>query len=416
MNSGMDFLWDTPVNATIQVTIIAVLTLLFVLSATSGVEGRPVPQQCQHGDRRRDRHLRVPPGAHRLHRVRIGGGDRQLPLPVRPDELPYRRWRRQRVAQRLDHPVLGVVDLLDAVRGTFLARISQGRTIREYMLGVLLVPSAVSMVWFAIFGGAGIDAQRTGAADLIGAASEVSLFALLETYPFVTVTSVLVIFLVGLFFVSGADAASVVMGTMSPWQPPPASVGGRYVGCAHRRRSGRAPPQRGLDALQQVTIVMALPFIIIMLLLWLLSTRRFERSACRRRSPRRHGSPLRPTRCPGPPGGPTAKDGESMTDAKGPFHGFIDTWAEMSRMREHALGGGEQRTQVNAWVPTTDILVRGDDLIIRCGSPGSTTTTSRSPWPTTPLDLGAQAISRGRRDRSRASTFTSATPVHSVAA
>lgn len=55
-----------------------------------------------------------------------------------------------------------------------------------------------------------------------------------------------------------------------------------------------------------------------------------------------------------------------MTDAKGPFHGFIDTWAEMSRMREHALGGGEQRTQANAWVPTTDILVRGDDLVIRC--------------------------------------------------
>jgi HSP20 family protein len=56
-----------------------------------------------------------------------------------------------------------------------------------------------------------------------------------------------------------------------------------------------------------------------------------------------------------------------MTDAKGPFHGFIDTLAEMSRMREHALGsGGEQRTSANAWVPTTDILVRGDDLVIRC--------------------------------------------------
>ncbi|HEX5882310.1 MAG TPA: Hsp20/alpha crystallin family protein [Actinomycetota bacterium] len=56
-----------------------------------------------------------------------------------------------------------------------------------------------------------------------------------------------------------------------------------------------------------------------------------------------------------------------MRDSKGPFHGFIDTFAEMSRMREHALGGGgEQRTQATAWVPTTDILVRGDDLIIRC--------------------------------------------------
>ena len=68
----------------------------------------------------------------------------------------------ERVAQRLDHPVLGVVDLLDAVRGNLPRAHLRGRTIREYMLGVLLVPSAVSMVWFAIFGGAGIDAQRTG--------------------------------------------------------------------------------------------------------------------------------------------------------------------------------------------------------------------------------------------------------------
>jgi HSP20 family protein len=55
-----------------------------------------------------------------------------------------------------------------------------------------------------------------------------------------------------------------------------------------------------------------------------------------------------------------------MRDSRGPFHGFIDTLAEMSRMREQALGGGEERTQATAWVPTTDILVRGDDLIIRC--------------------------------------------------
>jgi HSP20 family protein len=55
-----------------------------------------------------------------------------------------------------------------------------------------------------------------------------------------------------------------------------------------------------------------------------------------------------------------------MADAKGPFHGFTDTLAEMARIREHALGGGEQRTQANAWVPSTDILVRGDDLVIRC--------------------------------------------------
>jgi choline-glycine betaine transporter len=152
--------------------------------------------------------------------------------------------------------------------GTFLARISRGRTIREYMLGVLIIPSAVSMVWFAIFGGAGMEAQRTGAANLIDAASEVSLYVLLETYPFVTVTSVLVIFLVGLFFVSGADAASVVMGTMSTHgsHAPPRWVVATW-GVLTGAAAGALLLSGGLEALQQVTIVMALPFMLVMLAL-----------------------------------------------------------------------------------------------------------------------------------------------------
>lgn len=55
-----------------------------------------------------------------------------------------------------------------------------------------------------------------------------------------------------------------------------------------------------------------------------------------------------------------------MTEKRGPFHGFVDTFAEMTRMREHVLHGGEARTHATAWIPTTDIFVRGDDLVIRC--------------------------------------------------
>jgi glycine betaine transporter len=269
MNSGMDFLWDTPVNATIQVTIIAVLTLLFVLSATSGVEkgvqflsivnmviavaialfvfllGPIVFIVSGLVEGTGNYLFQFVPMSFR---TGVGGGSEWL----NGWTILYWAWW---------------ISWTPFV-GTFLARISRGRTIREYMLGVLIVPSAVSMVWFAIFGGAGINAQRTGAADLIDAASEVSLFALLETYPFVTVTSVLVIFLVGLFFVSGADAASVVMGTMSTHgsHSPP-----RWVVATWGALTGAAAAalllSGGLAALQQVTIVMALPFIIIMLML-----------------------------------------------------------------------------------------------------------------------------------------------------
>ena len=56
-----------------------------------------------------------------------------------------------------------------------------------------------------------------------------------------------------------------------------------------------------------------------------------------------------------------------MSERQGPFHAFVDHFGEMTRMREHALHpGGDVRTHVTAWIPTTDIFVRGDDLVIRC--------------------------------------------------
>ncbi|MEO5652812.1 MAG: BCCT family transporter, partial [Marmoricola sp.] len=94
--------------------------------------------------------------------------------------------------------------------GMFIARISRGRTIRQFVTGVLLVPSLVSLVWFAIFGGAAIHMQQSGV-DLAGKSSaEGQLFGLLEQMPLSTVTTILVMALVAIFFVSGADAASIV--------------------------------------------------------------------------------------------------------------------------------------------------------------------------------------------------------------
>ncbi|MGI8694266.1 MAG: BCCT family transporter, partial [Geodermatophilaceae bacterium] len=99
--------------------------------------------------------------------------------------------------------------------GMFIARISRGRTIRQFVLGVIAIPSTVSLVWFAIFGGAAINEQANGT-DIVGQGGvEAQLFGLLDEFPLATATSVLVMILVGIFFVSGADAASMVMGTLS---------------------------------------------------------------------------------------------------------------------------------------------------------------------------------------------------------
>ncbi len=153
--------------------------------------------------------------------------------------------------------------------GMFIARISRGRTIRQFVTGVLLVPSLVSLVWFCIFGGAAIDLQKKGT-DIAGADGlESQLFTTLEAYPFATVASIVVMALVAIFFVSGADAASIVMGslsergTLTPSRPTVV-----FWGVATGAVAAVMLLVGGADALaglQTITIVAALPFVCVMI-------------------------------------------------------------------------------------------------------------------------------------------------------
>jgi glycine betaine transporter len=93
--------------------------------------------------------------------------------------------------------------------GVFIARISKGRTIREFILGVMIAPSIFSMIWFSVFGAAGIQVdQQTGGAvsKAAGTSEALGLFELLEHFPLTLITSLALIFLVWIFFVAGADA------------------------------------------------------------------------------------------------------------------------------------------------------------------------------------------------------------------
>ncbi|MGW2629189.1 BCCT family transporter [Streptomyces chattanoogensis] len=154
--------------------------------------------------------------------------------------------------------------------GMFIARISRGRTIRQFIGGVILVPSVVSLVWFAVFGGSAMKLQHAG--RLNGSTtSEGQLFDVLHQYPVATVTSILVMILVGIFFVSGADAASIVMGTLSQkgtFEPTRLVVvfWGVVTGAVAAIMlligggSGDA-----LTGLQNLTILVAVPFMAVMI-------------------------------------------------------------------------------------------------------------------------------------------------------
>jgi choline/carnitine/betaine transport len=152
--------------------------------------------------------------------------------------------------------------------GMFIARISRGRTIRQFVTGVLLVPSVVSLIWFAVFGGAAISIQQ-GGVDLAGeGTTEGQLFTLLDQFPFATVASILVIVLVAIFFVSGADAASIVMGSLSERgaiEPSRPTV--VFWGAATGAVAAVMLLVGGDDALtglQSLTILAALPFVLVM--------------------------------------------------------------------------------------------------------------------------------------------------------
>jgi glycine betaine transporter len=103
--------------------------------------------------------------------------------------------------------------------GMFIARISKGRTIRQFVAYVIVVPSLVSFVWFSIMGGAAFHLQLNKGVDLGKTLSqdgtESILFTVLRDYPLSSITVVLAIFLIAIFFITGADSASIVMGMLS---------------------------------------------------------------------------------------------------------------------------------------------------------------------------------------------------------
>ncbi|MEV4565421.1 BCCT family transporter [Nonomuraea sp. NPDC049419] len=163
--------------------------------------------------------------------------------------------------------------------GMFIARISRGRTIRQFVGGVILVPSLVSLVWFAIFGGTAISLEAEGAGLTREATAEGQLFAVLNQFPLVGVTTVLVMVLVGIFFVSGADAASVVMGTLSqngclrPTRPIVIFWGVLTGAVAAIMLLLGGGGEAALTGLQNVTILAAVPFMLVMVAMCVALTR-----------------------------------------------------------------------------------------------------------------------------------------------
>ncbi|ANU23842.1 glycine betaine uptake BCCT transporter [Planococcus donghaensis] len=151
--------------------------------------------------------------------------------------------------------------------GIFIARVSRGRTIRQFLLGVLLLPTFISFLWFAAFGTTAIDVQNSGV-DLTSLLTEETLFAVFNELPFGVLLSVIAVFLITTFFVTSADSATFVLGMQTTGGSlyPRNSVKLTW-GVAQSSIAVILLSTGGLGTLQTVLIIVAFPFSIIMLLM-----------------------------------------------------------------------------------------------------------------------------------------------------
>ncbi|HSQ87777.1 glycine betaine uptake BCCT transporter [Romboutsia sp.] len=155
--------------------------------------------------------------------------------------------------------------------GVFIARVSKGRTIREFIIGVLLVPSLFSCIWFSVFGGTALNLEMNTGVRLLEALNTdmtSTLFITLNSLPLGGIMSIIATVLIMTFFVSSADSATFVLGMFSSKGSMTPSTKVKLIwGILQALIAVALLLSGGLEGLQTMSIVTALPFSIILVLM-----------------------------------------------------------------------------------------------------------------------------------------------------
>lgn len=265
INAGLNYLFNTPINTFVQLTIIILVTIAFLFSASRGIDG----------------------GIQRVSNFNLGLAIILLGLAMMlgtGSEI---------ITNFLNGLVFYGKDLLTTNNNilatgkwyedwtffywgwwiawappvsVFIARISRGRTIRGFLMGVLVVPSILCCIWFAVFGSLAFDAD-VQTAQLAVEQTETALFVIMSNYQYGIVISVLAIALVGAFFITSADSATFVLSMLSSkgkLNPP----GSRKIvwGVIQGSLTVVLLMAGGLEMVQTISIIAAFPFMFIILL------------------------------------------------------------------------------------------------------------------------------------------------------
>ncbi len=153
--------------------------------------------------------------------------------------------------------------------GIFIARISRGRTIREFVAGVLFAPTAFTLVWFGIFGLSAIQVEMNGQialAEQVQQDPSVAIFAFLEAFPLAEVASAVSVVIIVIFFTTSSDSASLVIDMLTRRDDQPSLVRQRiFWASAQGVIAATLLLAGGLDALQNVITSLGLPFCILLI-------------------------------------------------------------------------------------------------------------------------------------------------------
>ncbi|WP_099190982.1 glycine betaine uptake BCCT transporter [Tepidibacter mesophilus] len=267
INSGLNHLFGIPTNTTSKVIIIVIVTILFMLSAVTGLDkGIKFLSNLNLGIAFVLMMLAflLGPTVKIINAFTAGIG--QYLGSFTPDSF--------RINAFGDNSWLGGWTLFywawwiawAPFVGTFIARISRGRTIREFIIGVLLVPTLGSFMWFAVFGTLGVNLGLDIATEA-AKVTETAFFVVMSHYPLGSIISLVAVILLCTFFVTSADSATFVLGMMSSNGDLNPSTKRKVIwGIIQSSMAFGLLLGGGLTTLQTASIAAAFPFALIMIL------------------------------------------------------------------------------------------------------------------------------------------------------
>lgn len=274
-NAGLQFVFGVPVNATVQVILIAGITAIALVSVVRGLEGgvKLLSEVNMLLAFVLMIFVLIAAGAVAIFTDFISGIGAYA-MEIIPLSNPHQRVDQDFMQGWTAFYWAWWISWSPFV-GMFIARVSRGRTVREFVICVLLIPSLVCLFWMAVFGGAAIDQVLSNPAESVVKANvidsyspELSLFAMLQGLPWSMITSVIAIVLVIVFFVTSSDSGSLVIDTITAGGKLDAPMPQRVFWCTFEGIVAIVLLLGGgLGALQAMVISTGLPFTIILLLM-----------------------------------------------------------------------------------------------------------------------------------------------------